>query len=170
MRKYFLIFLLLTPYLTYTQGSSKGVSSLKLPLTPIVAGSGESFIAYPTNIQSIRINPANVASLESYGLLFSHSEWILDTQTEYLSVVAPFQYGSLAFSISSTNVNNIEIRDIPGEPIGTFDFSSSAFQLNYGVEINNFLKIGIASKYFYEKNYIDDSSGFGFDAGLHYYT
>ena len=94
---FFLFFLL--PALLFSQGSSQGDVNLKFPTTPFVAATGGSFIADPTALQSILINPANIASLENYEVLFSHTEWIQDVKTEYLSIAAPSNWGSFSLSI-----------------------------------------------------------------------
>ena len=100
--------------------------------------------------------------------MFSHTEWIQDVQTEYLSLAAPSDLGSFSLSLGSTSVNGIEIRTIPGPSIGTFDAQSVYFQLTYGIALSQNIRIGIAPKYLYEKIYVDETTGFGIDAGVLY--
>ena len=154
--------------LSYSQGSSTGESSLRLPLTPSVAGTGEAFVADTTSLQSMRLNPANGAARTTYGVLFSHTAWIQDTRMDLLTVAAPFSFGALSFSAANTAVDNIEVRQIPGPPIGTFSSESAFFQLTYAAEITSQFRIGIAPKYLYEKIYVDEATGFGVDAGAVY--
>jgi len=82
--------------------------------------------------------------------------------------MAPFNFGSLAFSIANTSVDDIEIRDIPGPAIGTFNFQSTSFQLTYATKLTESISVGISPKYIYEKNFTDESSGYGIDAGILY--
>jgi hypothetical protein len=164
-----IIFLfLLFPSLLLAQGSSRGVVSLKFPVTPFVAATGESFVADPAALQSSLINPANIASSEANGVLFSHTEWIQDIHMECLSVAAPFSFGSLSLSIANTSIDGLELRTIPGPAIGTFNAQSTTFQLTYGIAVTRNIRIGIAPKYMYEKIFVDEAAGFGFDAGLIY--
>jgi hypothetical protein len=160
--------LVMFPSLLYAQGSSQGAVSLKFPTTPFVAATGESFVADPTALQSILINPANIASRENYGVLFSHTEWIQDIRTECLSIAAPFSFGSLSLTIENTSVDGLELRAIPGPAIGTFNTQSAFFQLSYGVELTQNIRIGIAPKYLYEKIFVDEATGYGMDAGVLY--
>jgi hypothetical protein len=160
--------LLLFPSLVLSQGSSRGDVSLKFPTTPFVAATGESFVADPTALQSILINPANIASCETYGVLFSHTEWIQDIRTECLSISAPLSIGSFSLSVANTSVDGIELRTIPGPALGTFDAQSTFFQLTYGIELNQYVRIGIAPKYLYEKIFVDETTGYGIDAGVLY--
>jgi hypothetical protein len=162
--------LFLLPSLLFSQGSSRGDVSLKFPTTPFVAATGESFVVDPAGQQSILINPANIASLETYGVLFSHTEWIQDIRTEYLSIAAPFSIGSFSLSVANTSVDGIELRSIPGPVLGTFDAQSAFIQLTYGIALSQNIRIGIAPKYIYEKIFIDEATGYGIDAGILYTT
>jgi hypothetical protein len=160
---------LLFPSLLLSQGSSRGAVSLKFPITPFVAATGGSFVADPTALHSSLINPANIASSETYGVLFSHTEWIQDIQMECLSIAAPFSFGSLSLSIANTSIDGLELRTIPGPAIGTFNAQSTSFQLTYGVALTQNIRIGIAPKYIYEKIFVDEATGYGFDAGVIYF-
>jgi hypothetical protein len=170
MKLKIILFVLILPSLLLSQGSSRGAVSLKLPTTPFAAATGEAFIADPTALQSIFINPANIASRESYGVLFSHTEWIQDIRSECLLIAAPFSIGSLSLSIENTSVDGLELRTIPGPAIGTFNGQSTSFQLTYGVDVTQNIRIGIAPKYLYEKIFVDEATGYGIDAGVLYLT
>jgi hypothetical protein len=162
--------LLLAPSLLLSQGSSRGAVSLTFPITPFTGATGESFVADPTALHSIGLNPANISSRDSYGVLFSHTEWIQDIRTECLSIAAPLSVGSVSLSIANTSINGIEVRTIPGPATGTFDAQSTSLQLTYGVELANNIHIGVAPKYLYEKIFVDEATGFGIDAGVLYST
>jgi hypothetical protein len=160
--------LVFLPSLLLAQGSSQGAVNLKFPTTPFVAATGEAFVADPTALQSLLINPANLASRENYGVLFSHTEWIQDIRTEYLSMAAPLSIGSLSLTLENTSVDGIEVRSVPGAALGTFNAQSAFFQLSYGVELTQNIRLGIAPKFIYEKIYIDEATGYGIDAGILY--
>jgi hypothetical protein len=100
--------------------------------------------------------------------MFSHTEWIQDVHTEFLSTAAPFRYGSLALSIANTSVDGFEVRTIPGPPIGTFNTQSTSFQLTYGIKLTETISLGIAPKYLYEKIFVDEATGWGIDIGTLY--
>ena len=164
------LLLLLVPSLLLSQGSSRGAVSLTFPITPFTGATGESFVADPTALHSIGLNPANIASRDSYGVLFSHTEWIQDIRTECLSVAAPLSLGSVALSIANTSIDGIELRTVPGSATGTFNAQSTSFQLTYGVELTKNIHIGITPKYLYEKIFVDEATGYGMDAGILYST
>jgi hypothetical protein len=164
----FLVFLF--PSILFSQGNSKGDALFMFPTTPFVGATNESFVADPASLQSLLINPANIASLETYGVLFSHTEWIQDIRTEYLSVAAPSDIGSFSLSLTNTSVGGIELRSIPGPALGTFDAQAACIQVTYGIEISRSIQIGIAPKYLYEKIFVDEATGYGIDAGVLYAT
>ncbi len=164
----FFVFILL-PSIALSQGTSRGVASLKLPITPFSGSTGESFVADPTALQSILVNPANIASHESYGVMFSHTEWIQDVHTDFLSIAAPFRYGNLSLSIGNTSVDDIPIHgDQPGPALGSFNSPSTSFQLTYGLKLSENISLGIAPKYLYEKIFVDEATGWGIDIGTLY--
>jgi hypothetical protein len=169
MKPKILLALILLPTIALSQGTSRGVASLKLPTTPFIGATGESFIADPTALQSILINPANITSRESYGVMFSHTEWIQDVRTEFLSIAAPFSFGNLSLSIGNSSVDDIIIHgDQPGPALGTFNSQSTYFQLTYGIKLTEVISIGVAPKYLYEKIFVDEATGWGIDLGTLY--
>jgi len=168
MRARLILLIVFSSSLALAQGTSRGDASLKLPLTPFQASTGESFIADPGMIQSARIDPANAATVTSNAVFFSHSAWTQDIRTDYLSVAIPLRYGSIALSAANTAVDDIPVREIPGPPIGTFNAEAVFFQAIYGIPITESLRAGIGPKYLYEKIYVDEATGFGFDAGVLY--
>lgn len=168
MKLKLLFFLIILSSHALSQGSSRGAVSLKLPTTPFVGATGESFVADPTALHSILINPANIASREMYGILFSHTEWIQDIRTEFLSIAAPFYLGTLSLSIGNTSVDDIQLRDKPGPALATFNSQSTFFQLTYGIKLSESMCIGIAPKYLYEKIFVNETTGFGLDGGILY--
>jgi hypothetical protein len=70
--------------------------------------------------------------------------------------------------VQNTSVDGLEVRTVPGPATGTFNAQSAFFQLTYGVDVMQNIRIGIAPKYLYEKIYVDETTGFGLDAGMIY--
>jgi hypothetical protein len=72
----------------------------------------------------------------------------------------------LGFNV--TSVDGIEYREIPGEPITTFDANYFYGSLSTGFFVTDEISIGTTFKYLYEGLLNDEASGFGFDFGLSY--
>ncbi len=161
--------LLMFPALLIAQGTSVGSAELKIAQTGRFASMGEASIADEGTLSSAAVNPANLNRQKTAELLFSHVEWIQGVQSEFFVASLPYSFGTLAFSISNTNVNDIEIRDRPGPPLATFSARSAAFQASYATSAPNELSVGGAIKLLYEKIYADEASGLGFDVGFVYH-
>ena len=152
------------------QGSSASSSQLKIPLTARSAALGESTVADPEQFSSWFINPASLSCTAPLAIELTHSLWMRDIQTEYLAARIPVAKGTLGMAISTNSVPGIEIRDVPGPSLGTFSARFASFQIGYSQNITDDLVLGASGKYLYEKLYVDEATGFGFDAGIIYAT
>jgi len=69
-----------------------------------------------------------------------------------------------------TSVDDIEVREIPGEPVSTFNANYFFMSLSSGFTVINDLDFGASIKYLYEGLLNDQANGIGFDFGLNYKT
>lgn len=171
--KYFILYIiaaLLCFELSTAQGTSTGSSYLKLPLNARLASLSDAMVADPGTFSSSFVNPANLATQGSYELMLSHTQWIQDVQTEFIAARLPFSFGTFGFSIGNNNVKGIELRDIPGPAIGTFSARSAFLQGSFATNVLENVNVGGAVKYLYEKIYVDEATGYGFDIGATYKT
>ena len=152
------------------QGTSVGSSQLKIPLSARSAALGESTVSDPGQFSSWLVNPANLFSVAPLSVTLTHSQWIQTIQTEFLAVRIPVAAGTLGLGGSINSVPGIEIRDVPGPSLGTFSARFASFQMGYAQAVTRDVVIGASTKYLYEKLYVDEAAGFGFDAGLTYST
>ncbi|MCI0562205.1 MAG: PorV/PorQ family protein [Nitrososphaera sp.] len=129
---------------------------------------GESFVAEPGRLGSFALNPANMQQVASLEILLSHTEWIQDITSEYFAIAYPVKFGTIAFAVSNTNNGGIEIRDTPGPPLSTFTARSSSFQASYATAVAQNIGLGISAKFLYDKLYVEEATGFAFDAGVLY--
>ncbi len=162
----FVCFLL--PAYGLAQGTSTGEASLKFLFPARILSMAGAPIADPDNSTASFLNPACLASGKSLEVTFSQLQWIQDVQTQLLSTSLSLPIGTVAFAISSTNVADIPIREIPGPALGSFSSHSTAFQLGYGFNLLPELSMGSTVKYLYDKLYIDDASGYAIDLGALY--
>ena len=151
------------------QGSSTGVSQLKLPVTARNASLAEALVAAQGDLSSTALNPANLATLKDLEIILSHTEWIQDIQSEHLTIGYPTRLGTFAFSVSSTNTGNIEVREIPGPPLATFTARSASLQASYATALAPTIDAGISAKFLYDKLYVEEATGVALDAGLLYH-
>ncbi|MBI3585529.1 MAG: PorV/PorQ family protein [Ignavibacteriales bacterium] len=152
------------------QGTSSGSSYLKLPMNARSAALSDAMVADPGTFSSSFVNPANLATQGSYELMLSHTQWIQDVQTEFIAARLPFSFGTFGVAIGNNNVKGIELRDIPGPAIGTFSARSAFLQGSFAANVVENLNVGGTVKYLYEKIYVDEATGYGFDIGATYRT
>ncbi len=168
MMKIIVLFFTLSlyPLMLFSQGTSTGEAQLKFLYPARFLSMAESTIADTASTTSYFANPASLASGNTMQILFSQLQWIQDIQTQQLAGSLPSSFGSFAFSISNTSVNEIPVRVTPGPAIGTFDSHSTVFQLGYAFDPLPGLSAGASVKYLYDKLFQDEASGYGLDFGL----
>jgi hypothetical protein len=153
-----------------SQGSSASSSQLKLPLSARPAALGESTVSDEGQFSSWFINPATLFCTAPFAVALTHSQWMQQVQSELIGLRIPSPVGTFGIGVTSTSIPGIEIRDVPGPALGTFSARFAAFQLGYAKDISNEIIVGASVKYLYEKLYVDETSGYGFDIGLTYRT
>ncbi len=163
-----LVLILALPTLTWAQGSSTAETHLKFLFPARILSMGEASVADPDNATSSFSNPACLVSSKSTEISFSQVQWVQDIQTQLLSTSIPLSVGTASFALTSTNVGDIEVRDIPGPALGTFTAHFTTIQAGYGLPLFQDISIGATAKYLYDKLYVDEASGFGLDFGALY--
>jgi hypothetical protein len=142
-----------------------GLSFLKLGVTSRAVSLGEAVVSSTTDASATFYNPAALTMGPDVNMLFMHNEQILGIRTEYLAAKFRMNKISLGLSLNNTSVSDIEVREIPGEPLDKFNAQNFAFGLSAGYKINDMLQVGVTAKFLYEKIYLDNASGYAFDIG-----
>lgn len=142
-----------------------GLAFLKLGVTSRAISMGEAVVSYSNDASSTHYNPAGMFTGSKVNLVFMHNEQVLGVRTEFLAGRFMMEKFALGFSVNNTAVDDIEIREIPGEPIGQFDAQNFALGFSVGYKINEMITLGATGKFLYEKIYVDNSSGLALDLG-----
>ncbi len=169
MKKYFLISLLiLVPVIANAQNdgaANTGLSFLKLGVTSRAISLGEAVVSDIDDASATNYNPAALLGGDNVNVLFMHNENILGIRTEYFAGKVKFKKIALGLSINNTSISDIQIREIPGAPLGTFDAQDFAIGLSGAYKINDMFQFGVTAKFLFEKIYIDNADGYAFDFG-----
>ncbi len=155
---------------SYTQQGTTGLSFLKNGVGARALAMGEASAAVSADPTAIYYNPANIARLEHVQIHFMHKTWMQDMKTDYIAATAPWKNLNFGLSINTTSIDDIELRTVPGEPEGYFSARNIAIGFTTAFRLNPTLSFGVTAKYLYEKIYVDEASGYAFDAGGHYRT
>jgi type IX secretion system protein PorV len=160
--------LLLLTLVIYSQNegaANTGLAFLKLGVTSRPIAMGDAVVSYNEDASATHYNPAALFMGSKVNALFMHNEQVLGVKTEYLATKVRFEKFAFGLSVNNTSVGDIEIRNIPGEPLGTFTAQNFAFGISAGYKVNKNLSLGVTGKFLYEKIYVDNASGYAVDFG-----
>ncbi len=150
------------------QSGETGLSFLKLGVGARSVGMGEAQAAIATDATAIYYNPGGLAEASKTSVLVMHKEWIQDVRTEFLGVNIPFEEFAIGIGINTTNTGDIQLRTQPGPSEGTFSSHDFAGSFSIARRIIPELSVGASFKFLYEKIFVDEASGVGFDVGALY--
>ncbi len=161
------VFILLITFSTVPVYASSGAAFLKIPVDAKICGIGEAAAAYVDNASALFYNPAGLAHIKSFNLLFMHNEWLLDMNHEY--VAAGFgseNIGTFGLSFNYWGSGEIQGITIRGDTIPGYLFSASSWSLNfgYGKAFGKFA-FGLGFKFIGEKNESLSTSAYAGDIG-----
>jgi hypothetical protein len=170
--KFYIIILslILTNY-TFAQNDgagNTGLAFLKLGVGARSIAMGEAFSSLSDDATSVIYNPARIVFGLSNSVTLMHNASAQDLSNDFIAAKVVFGKFGIGFGILKSGVDNIEVRLAPGAALDKFNSENLSMNLSLGYKINDFVSIGLTSKLLYEKIYIDEASGTGFDFGCNY--
>ncbi len=169
LKKFFIILLVLSASnIIFAQNDgagNTGLSFLKLGVTSRAVSLGEAVVANSTDASATHYNPAALFLGSKVNALFMHNEQVLGMRTEFLAAKVSMKKIAFGLSLNNTSISDIEVREIPGEPLEKFNAQNFALGLSLAYKISENIQVGVTGKFIYEKIYIDNASGFGIDLG-----
>ncbi|MEO8209469.1 MAG: PorV/PorQ family protein, partial [bacterium] len=168
--KIFLLMFICSNVFAQNDGAGNtGLTFLKLGVGARSIAMGEAYSSLSDDATAYIYNPARLNFGVKSNVSLMHNASVQDVNTDFIAAKFILS-SSLALGVGflSTGVNNIEIRQIPGASIGTFDAQNLSTGVSLGYKINPNLSIGVTGKFLFEKIYVDEASGFGFDLGSNY--
>jgi hypothetical protein len=142
-----------------------GLAFLKLGVTSRAVSMGEAIVSNSNDASATHYNPAALFNGSKVNMVFMHNEQVLGVRTEFLAGKVTFSKLALGFSLNNTSVDNIQVREIPGQSIGEFTAQNLSFGLSLGYKVNQNLSLGLTGKFLFEKIYVDNASGIALDLG-----
>ncbi len=145
-----------------------GLSFLKLGVGARSIAMGDAFSSISNDATSVIYNPARLNFGLNNNITIMHNQSVQDLATDFVG--AKFILNKFAFGVGllRTTISDIEIRNIPGEPLDKFDAQNLSLGVSIGYKLTDNLSVGLSSKFLYEKIYVDEASGFGIDFGTSY--
>ncbi|HEY6626197.1 MAG TPA: PorV/PorQ family protein, partial [Ignavibacteriaceae bacterium] len=131
---------------------------------------GDAGVAASNDLSALFYNPSRLVSIEMNEVMFMHNEWIQDIRSEVGGIKWNMFNLPWAVGFNVTSIDDIEVRERPGDPISKFNANYFFGSLSSGFTVINDLDFGLTFKYLYEGLLSDESSGYGLDFGLNYFT
>ena len=166
---------------TFSNVGRAGLTFLKIGAGSRAVAMGGAFTAVSDDASALYWNPAGVAKLKKTEVIFSHTNWFLDINHEYIGVVMPAGLmGNFGFSatfltmgdIQTTTIDDIAtvVREDDGEGLPPYSASDLALAVTYARNLTDKFSVGVTSKYVREKISNMSASGLAFDMGTLYKT
>jgi len=167
MKKLLVLFVFVNFIFAQTAGNT-GLSVLKISNNARSASMMNTGVAYQKDIYSVGNNPALLSFYQNSELTASHFQGVQDFRTEYFLASTKYKKLPIVLGVMSSFVNNIDVREKPGEAIGQFDAQFFSTSLSTGFNFSENLAFGLTGKYIYQSIYTEDESGYAYDLGLLY--
>ncbi len=170
MLKTFILLLVISSLSLAQSAGNSGLSFLKFGFGARNIAMGDAGAAASNDLSALFYNPSRLVSTEMNEVMFMHNEWIQDIRSEVGGIKWNMFSLPWAIGFNVTTVNDIEVRERPGDPLSKFNANYFSASLSSGFTVIEDLDFGATFKYLYEGLLNDESSGYGFDFGLNYFT
>ena len=154
---------------------STAANFLKIDVSPRGAAMGGAFISVAEGAEAAFYNPAALAEMQGWDVVFNHNEWFADINHEYLSIAHNFGtlVGSFALSVNALYTDEMLVRT-PLQPDGTgetFFAGSYLIGLSYARKMTHRVSLGGSINYLHIGLFDEfTANAFTFDLSLTYNT
>ncbi len=160
--------LLFTMALAFAGDEAGGVAGayLRMPADARSAALGNAATTVPGDVNMVNGNPAVLSSIESKQFSSSFQFLTLDRSYQSLAFAAglPPRAGMTAAWIHA-GVDNIEGRNYSNDYTYDYSWSQNAFVIGFGIQILDWLSLGVSGKILSDQLINSNSSGFSADIG-----
>jgi hypothetical protein len=151
-----------------TKVGTTAANFLAIDVGPRANGMGSAYVSIANDVTAMYWNPAGIARMENYDVLFSSARWIADVSFNYAGAVVPLgDFGNIGVNATFLTMDQFE-RTTTLSPDGNGEFvdaGSYAFGLTYARKLTDQFSIGFNAKYAYERLYHSSATGFAMDIG-----
>ena len=151
-----------------TKVGTTAASFLAIDVGPRANAMGGAYVSIANDVTAMYWNPAGIANLDDFEMMFSNTKWIADVSFNYAGAVLPLgDFGTIGVNATLVTMDKIE-RTTVESPDGTGEFvdaSSYAFGLTYARKLTDQFLIGFNAKFAYERLYNSSAKGVALDVG-----
>lgn len=169
MMKYFTSIILLSVFTVFPAGNvtaqTSGLDFLTVGPNTFSLGINEASTAALIGASALYTNPANLVLEPSSSVTGSHSLWIADLQNSHLAVNLNNRQRAIAFGLLTSRADDFEARTRAGPSEGTFTVSYLSVAASYAHRLGP-ISIGGTVQYLREEYFVNNASGYAFNAGI----
>ena len=134
---------------------------------------GGAYVALANDVSAMYWNPAGISRLDRIEVMFTSSDWLVDTRHTYAGIVFPLGgFGAIGTNVTSFGMPDQPVRVI-GQEEGTGEYYSVgdfALGLSFAYNFTDRFSLGISTKYINQKIWHTSANGFALDIGGLYHT
>jgi len=174
MKKTLLISLFtFTLFTNYCFSENTGASFLKIGVGARPVGLGNAFTAIANDVTAINWNPGGLSQLTQRQISAMHSQWIVDSNLDYIGFASPLKSGVFGGSVIVLSQGDMEGRDENRQQTTSFGASDMAvtfsFSKNLLLSNKRFIGLGANLKIIQQKIESEQATGVAVDLGALYH-
>jgi hypothetical protein len=157
-------------------GQRAGISTaqfLKIGVGGRASAMGDAFVAVANDVSALYWNPAGLSQFSENQIIFSHNEWVVDINHDFLGAVYHLD-GDNTFGIAFTSLSMDRMKvTTEFAPLGTgefFGFSDIAIAVSYSRKMTEQFSFGGSVRYMEETLDKLKMRGVMIDLGTYYWT
>lgn len=157
-------------------GQRAGISTaqfLKIGVGGRASSMADAFVAISNDVSALYWNPAGLSQFDDNQVIFSHNEWLVDINHDFLGAVYHLDNtNSFGVSLTALTMDNMKVTT-EFAPFGTgeyFSFSDIAVAVTYARKMTEQFSVGASVKYIEETLDKLKMRGVMIDLGTYYWT
>jgi len=146
---------------------------LNIGIGPRGIAMGGAFTSLANDASAMYWNPAGVALVDKYQILFTQARWIADVNVNYMGLVVPLgSLGTLGFNVTALTMNDMEVTtefnpEGTGEKFGAGEY---AFGISFARRLYENFSLGVNLKYIRQDISSSSAQGLAIDIGTLFNT
>lgn len=163
MKKFILLFF---PFLLFAESS---FNLLNMPYIGKNNALGNIKSVVYSGVENLFNNPSLINQELKSHIIFNYQKAYLDMNTYKLGYMYSIDSSlGVGFNLLNSKIDNIEVRNKPGDPVGKFDYNIFISNIGFSYKIYDNIVLGASFNYANQNLLIDDESAYYFNLGVYY--
>lgn len=149
----------------YAQDLSQGFDLLFVSTDARSVAMGDANTALSVGPSSWLANPANTLFDNKSSVQATYHSWVNDISYQYAGAVFREKNKALGFAVYSNAISDIEVRSVPGQPVGNFSVNYVVVTAGYAKEFLG-INTGISASWLNEQYLEQNATGYTINVGV----